>query len=879
MQKGNEKIKVNNAKITNAKKEFKTKTNAKYKKVISILSLILILLPFMYFNVFKNINKKQKLENINIKTILKIENKESENKEIKNQKNIKSVNTVEINANKNKFLTENYVTDVNSSEAVPEVNEDGIGDIPASLSGGTDKGGSFIINAIVWIVRVIILLVIDIIINVIGAVLTFAGGDMQQITIESVLFNKIPLLNPAVWEIPSLRFGNFYNSISGLINLVIVLAVGIQLFSLLIAAIKGIMRAVSLKTYVTKNQLDTDISKIITDWIMGILILFGVVFYAGLVIGINNKIVDVLHQSIKFNGGKDLTEALYKDIFSLNIMKGTISFLMFVMIKIQAIALFFKYMQRFIKLMFLLIISPLIASSYAIDRIRDGKSQVLSSWNKMFVQTVVMQIIHVVIYVTTISVLINPGNDTFSLAGLLISILGVNFIWTAEKIIYDLFKMDKAETGSLLGSSKLASTLIWSGATKTAISAGIGLGKKGGSVLAKTTPGKAVKSRVDSIRSNINKKTLSVRDKIANTKVGKAASSVNKKAKDIKKSIEDNIDELKMIPTETAIKIKEQAYKIAKLKAPTKRYDEERQNKKRNIKLKRQEKKQAKIEKKKTRKKRMIKKATTYAASAGTFAITLSTREIELSDLLQSRLKGKIVADAIENNIKDKETKPRKIDKKLKKKTDIKKHEKYEKMYNEYKRDGEKVLTEGQKDSFAERRKKDDAFDNYNKTIKMKEELSGESFDPNTTKGKQNLEDYDKTFNQLSPGETAKILEGESKKARETLKDFLEKRKGKDKKEIEIVLKQIESLVKAGVTIKSDPKNIEMNNYINSLVDQRYFIDREQYEVGMENLKGNYKDDVVNRYISQRSEDKDLKNRSDDEYLKDNFDIDEYYTI
>lgn len=866
MQKENKKTKVNNAEIKNAKKDFKTKTNAKYKKLISILSLILILLPFIYLNIFKNINPKQKLEKTNIKTIFKIENKKSEN-------------TVVINANKNEFLIENIVTEVDSNEAVPNVTEDGVGNIPPSLSGGVAKGASFLVSAIVWIIRVIILLVIDITVNVIGLLLTYSGGDTQILTIESVLFNKIPLLNPAIWEIPGLKFENFYESISGLINIVIVLAIGIQLFSLLIAAIKGIMRTVSLKTYVTKNQLDTDISKIITDWIMGVLILFGVVFYAGLVIGINNKIVDILHQSIKFNDGKDLTEALYKDIFSLNVMKGTISFLMFVMIKIQAIALFFKYMQRFIKLMFLLVISPLIASSYAIDRIRDGKSQLLSSWNKMFVQTVLMQIIHVVIYVTTISVLINPGNDTFSLAGLLISILGVNFIWTAEQIIYDLFKMDKGETGSLLGSTKLASTLIWSGATKKAISVGIGAGKKGSSLIAKTAPGKAAKSKVDGIRANINEKTLSVRDKITNSKVGKAVSSVNTKAKNIKKSIENNIDELKMIPTETSIKIKEKAYNIAGLKAPTKRYDEERKTKKRNIKLKRQEKTKAKIEKKKTRKKRRIKKATTFAASAGVFAVTLSTREIELSDLLQSRLKGGIIAGAIEENIKDKETKPRKIDKKLKKKSDIKKHKKYENMYNEYKRYGENVLTEGQKNSFAERRKKDEAFSNYNKTIKMKEALSGSTFDVNTPQGKRNLERYDKIFSTLSPGETAEMLEKNTKKYRDKVSTFLETKKGKDKKEIETVLKQIESLVKAGITIKSDPKNKEMNNYVQALINQRYFIDREQYEMGMENLKGDYKKDVIDRYISQKTEDKDLKNTSDTEYLTDNFDIDKYYTI
>ena len=60
------------------------------------------------------------------------------------------------------------------------------------------------------------------------------------------------------------------------------------------------------------------------------------------------------------------------------------------MLVFQTLGLVISYINRMIKIAFLIIISPLISITYSIDKIGDGKSQALDTWLKEFVYTVLM---------------------------------------------------------------------------------------------------------------------------------------------------------------------------------------------------------------------------------------------------------------------------------------------------------------------------------------------------------------------------------------------------------------------------------------------------------------------------------------------------------
>lgn len=779
-----------------------------------------------------------------------------------------------IEAKKTDFKSENYITDISATINPPSVSQDGISD-DSQVWDIFKTPLSFIVSILWWIIKAILFLAISAFLNIIGVILATGGGSTQVLNIESILFNEIPILNPAFWQKPYKAIDGFYDTSSGAIVEIIKFAIIIQLFVLLIISIKSIIRTVKLKQYAVKDGT-SDVGATFKNWIMGLVIVFGIIFYAAIIIGINNKIVEILRDTIKAQMGDDITDAVSKDIFSLNIMKSTVAFLIYIMIKIQAIALFIKYISRWVKITFLILISPLIASTYAIDRIGDGKSQALSTWNKMFVQTVFMQIIHVIIYTTSISVLLNPGNDSISIAGLIISILGVNFIWTAEKIIYNIFGMDSGEMGSLLGSTRFAQSVVMSKHMKDTASKVIGASKKGAGKVAdkvsNTKLGKAVKEKNIKNKEKIGK----FKDKVFDNKFAKNVKSLKDDA-NIKK--DKLIKDIQLAPIKTAQSIKEKAYKKVGLKAPTKEYAERLNAKKISIETKKAEKIKRKKEKKATRKKRAISKAVTFGASVGSLAVATSTRQLELSDFGQSYLRGKVINKALEENMQDKTPKPKKLEKEKPTVEDVKKQQDYEKMFNEYKRPGDKVLKETDLNSEKYKIKEKEAMENMLINAKVKEKLSGKSFDIETKEGRDNFEKYNEAFNMLESRETASILDKKVEENKNELKKYLGENLKKTSEEIDVLLKQIESLVKNGIPIETNKENAPMNNYISSLVDKRYFIDKEQFEASTQKINKTFTNDIFKKYIENHEEYTKEKEEAEKEIKKIGLNIDEYYDM
>ena len=106
------------------------------------------------------------------------------------------------------------------------------------------------------------------------------------------------------------------------------------------------------------------------------------------------------------------------------------------------------YIKRMITIAFLILISPIITITYSIDKINDGKSQALDTWTKEFLQNVLIQPFHCIIYLVFISVGINIVNGSGTLAAGIIVILTMFFIFDAEKIIKNIFGINSETTGS-----------------------------------------------------------------------------------------------------------------------------------------------------------------------------------------------------------------------------------------------------------------------------------------------------------------------------------------------------------------------------------------------------------------------------------------------
>lgn len=107
----------------------------------------------------------------------------------------------------------------------------------------------------------------------------------------------------------------------------------------------------------------------------------------------------------------------------------------------------FVYLKRVLIIGFLTLISPLVALTYPIDKIKDGKAQAFNKWLKEYVFNILIQPFHLIIYTVFVSSAID-----LSAKNPIFAIVALAFIMPAEKILRSLFGFEEAKTGGALSS-------------------------------------------------------------------------------------------------------------------------------------------------------------------------------------------------------------------------------------------------------------------------------------------------------------------------------------------------------------------------------------------------------------------------------------------
>lgn len=104
------------------------------------------------------------------------------------------------------------------------------------------------------------------------------------------------------------------------------------------------------------------------------------------------------------------------------------------------------YLKRVIYMAFLTVIAPLVAMTYSIDKMADGRAQAFNMWFKEYMFNLLIQPVHLLLYMLLI-------NMAFELAGqnIIYTLVAIGFMMPAEKLIRSMFGLDKAKTPGFLG--------------------------------------------------------------------------------------------------------------------------------------------------------------------------------------------------------------------------------------------------------------------------------------------------------------------------------------------------------------------------------------------------------------------------------------------
>ena len=152
-----------------------------------------------------------------------------------------------------------------------------------------------------------------------------------------------------------------------------------------------------------KDKAETKM--ILINWVKGMGIMFGVLFFMFIVIAINNALVGAIRAGLKESQPtvfKGITNEVLKNALANQGFGGIAATFIYISILAQTVFFYFYYLKRFIVITFLMMVAPLITATYSLDMIDDKKSQTLQFWTNKFLHTVFIQLFHVFIYVALI---------------------------------------------------------------------------------------------------------------------------------------------------------------------------------------------------------------------------------------------------------------------------------------------------------------------------------------------------------------------------------------------------------------------------------------------------------------------------------------------
>lgn len=288
---------------------------------------------------------------------------------------------------------------------------------------------------------------------------TDASIKTNSITPFDIFFNKVKILDINFFDITN--DVNIVNTIrTGIAAWYYALRLIAMSILLVILVYVGIRMAIS--TIATDKAM---YKRMLFDWLVSLVLIFLINYIIIFVISLNNIVVEAIGNNIDAGEISETYATIGNlgfKVFDIDSIPATIIYCMLVA---QTLGLVITYFNRMLKIAFLIIISPLITLTYAVDKMGDGKAQALGNWIREFIFTVITQIFHCIIYMSMINIsfhlLIEKAGEGIrnSLATAVMAILCVNFVKTAENLVRKIL-MHNYQDNSVSFAGGMAATAV-----------------------------------------------------------------------------------------------------------------------------------------------------------------------------------------------------------------------------------------------------------------------------------------------------------------------------------------------------------------------------------------------------------------------------------
>ena len=283
-------------------------------------------------------------------------------------------------------------------------------------------------------------------------------------------FNVFVLKTTSNWEFREYESSAYIlrGAVSGIYKTLRTLAIVALLTILVYVGIRMVLTSVSKEKAKYKQML--------ADWAIALLLVFVLHYLMSFVINVTQELTKLVDGSSienvmlqipngtkisnangeleRLDGGDDENADFWATNFIGSIrfyaglvqnkgytVKGISYTIMYVVLVIYMVIFTFQYIRRVLYMAFLTMIAPLVAITYPLDKLNDGKAQGFSMWLKEYIFNALLQPIHCIIYVIVVGTIMQ-----LVVKYPLYALVALGFMTKAEQFIRKLFGFEKAST-------------------------------------------------------------------------------------------------------------------------------------------------------------------------------------------------------------------------------------------------------------------------------------------------------------------------------------------------------------------------------------------------------------------------------------------------
>ena len=307
----------------------------------------------------------------------------------------------------------------------------------------------------------------------------------DRLTIEKIIFNKVPILNVNIFDRSldddttiTTSDGQEYNVISIIRQSI---ANIYQIFrNVAIIGLLVVLIYIAIRIGISSiGEQRAKYQKLFINWLVSFIIVFFIHYFILGVILVNQfvvgkiadqmeeeevvtelRLVDVIDPEtgepvideetkqrvqelreveVTVTKESSLYESVLEKAYDMKATQGIAGTILYMFLVYYMIKFLFIYFKRYFTVNILIVLAPLMAISYGIDKIKDNKSQTLGTWTTELTLNVLMQSMHALLYLIFMGMAFDLAFQE-SLIGIIIAFVFLNFMAKAEKLLFKFFR-------------------------------------------------------------------------------------------------------------------------------------------------------------------------------------------------------------------------------------------------------------------------------------------------------------------------------------------------------------------------------------------------------------------------------------------------------